>query len=1178
MALDENTTPLLAHTLGTLCDELVSGRGVALQRGDRTIRLASATARAVFNWYRCNRPKWGGLNREEDVEAIAREVNNEPPVMPALKTRDTAKPPEIVYLKKIRAHRFAGIHRYGSVNQPPPFFECVLENGGPRVWIIEGSNAADKTSLLSAICWCLTGHVYRSQRKPETTKEPIALYAGKTVEDTDEEPAGFDISAVTPVPSSVVLEGLCGEKVLLDTWVELTFVDAHGSELGTMRRSVKRARRGNQIEISEPDFSALGVPPIALEIGTRMTGLLPYIQVGHRSDLSSAVAELTGLRPLKDLVRHATKSRDKLRGTLPKARIEEISRLDEEYVSECDELAQILDKHKGIAPMQQLPRVPEVSTCEEEIAKLKSHFENRQAVTLAGAKAVLGDSFDSGDQDSCEDLIKSIPLAHAAVAFDAIAKLQSAARLHALGCLTEADLTAAEATIEMVLEQAKEIANLERKKDIAARMRLYARIADWLKDTNLLADDVTTCPVCGTPLAEKEDSVTHKLVVEHIREFLHTDKGHLQYAVTQWARNSADKLSRQLAKTLSSELGTTLPGRPSALISDAFCKDLLASPAFSKTLAPLKATVTALCERYSTAEDTFVEPPVVTFPASIAPACQELADAMSRIRRAIAFARWRHANADFCRRMIVGVLGTDAATAGSPGPGDVAPRQVPLVVHLRALERIVTESEPLQMALARTKNMTGWLATRRSLQFRIERYGRTAQALEQLFEIGQVVDDQVGSLMQTLSTDTSRWRNNLYSPAYSDAPSIAEADVADDGSLILHAEAGGTRVPAQHICNSSDLRATLLAFLLAFWKHLATTQGAISLLLLDDLQELFDPHNRRRIACAIPKIAQMGAQVLLTTNDHDFGRNACRSAYQAIGREHTLHQQAVPASAGSLRMTLRPFRETIQRKRENFERKENDHEAARDYLNELRIYLDARLLEFFGVADPAMPAQPTFADLVNAVRRRVSQGMEPFSGRVFGQLASEPALRDGSEFVRLLNESHHSRAHLITYPDVARIADDCKRVLDLVHLAAEEYERWLRRDPREPLPATPASLPAGRNLSFTVPLFLATAAADRDSPMYDVVEAEEPFACNWLENHAIYVNNTDNLGFAGSKSCRLVVNLNGNVPGDNSLVVALHGEKVYVRRLLHVPQDAATVVLAAENLESFASPPNTPGS
>jgi len=245
MSSDESVTPLEIHTLDTLCNELVSGRGVSLRGDGRVLRLASDATRAVFDWYRRNQSKWAGQNRKEDVEALASEVDNEPPVLAPLKAPDASRRVQLVHLKGIRAHRFAGIHHYGSVDQAPPDFELEVQNtASPGVWIIEGSNASGKTSLLSAISWCLTGHIYRSQRPPERIDDPVEVHRADLVQGPEGEAGCQDIAAITPVPPSEVLKRLGAANVPLDTWVELTFVDSDGHDLGTIRRSVTRSRRG----------------------------------------------------------------------------------------------------------------------------------------------------------------------------------------------------------------------------------------------------------------------------------------------------------------------------------------------------------------------------------------------------------------------------------------------------------------------------------------------------------------------------------------------------------------------------------------------------------------------------------------------------------------------------------------------------------------------------------------------------------------------------------------------------------------------------------------------------------------------------------------------------------------------------------------------------------------------
>ena len=501
MSSTEDATDLLIHTLDTLCAELVSGRGIASPRDGHVVRLESNAPRAVFHWYRRNRGKWAGQNRKEDVEAIAGEVDKEPPVLPAVDLPDASRPVQVVHLKRIRAHRFAGIHRYGSVDESPADFEVEIDNPtSPGVWVIQGKNGAGKTSILSAITWCLTGRIYRSQRPPEGTEHPVEVYRADAAEGQEEDAACQDISAVTPVPPSDVLEQLGGASVPLDTWVELTFVDSDGRELGTIRRSVTRSRRGGRIEVTKPDFSRFRLPPIALEIGTTMTGLLPYFQVGQQSDLGSAVAELTGIRPLGDLVKHARKSHRKLRRDLPAERRAEIAKLDGRYASEREELAQLVEEHQDIAPESPLPQDPADTACKDELEKLKLHFEAHQAQALAGAKAILGNTFDKSDPDARNDLIESIGPAIGATDFRAIAKLSSATRLQALGGLKQSELCSAESLIEAVLQQANELAELEKKKDIAARIRLYAKVANWVKEVDPEADDLTECPVCGGEL------------------------------------------------------------------------------------------------------------------------------------------------------------------------------------------------------------------------------------------------------------------------------------------------------------------------------------------------------------------------------------------------------------------------------------------------------------------------------------------------------------------------------------------------------------------------------------------------------------------------------------------------------------------------------------------------------
>lgn len=154
MSTPTKPTPLIAHTLETLCDELVSGRAIVLDEAGRIFQLASPRARAIFNWYCGNREKWEQNNRKEDVEATVDAMLEPPPSLPATQVATGAGTNRVIHLKSVRIHRFAGIQKYGTVDSPPPDFYFVFEK---PLTLIHGENGAGKTSLLSAITWCLTG-------------------------------------------------------------------------------------------------------------------------------------------------------------------------------------------------------------------------------------------------------------------------------------------------------------------------------------------------------------------------------------------------------------------------------------------------------------------------------------------------------------------------------------------------------------------------------------------------------------------------------------------------------------------------------------------------------------------------------------------------------------------------------------------------------------------------------------------------------------------------------------------------------------------------------------------------------------------------------------------------------------------------------------------------------------
>ena len=153
---------------------LLSATPIKRIAGSPAFQLPSGDSLKAFAFYARNRDLW---RRTRQVQA--KEINEllvalegelpEPSVV--ARRADGSKP--IWNLRRIEAHRFAGLHRHCGPDgsDPEPF---VLDLGR-EITLISGFNGAGKTALLSAIIWCLTGKALRSQHMPDEVHEPIAI-------------------------------------------------------------------------------------------------------------------------------------------------------------------------------------------------------------------------------------------------------------------------------------------------------------------------------------------------------------------------------------------------------------------------------------------------------------------------------------------------------------------------------------------------------------------------------------------------------------------------------------------------------------------------------------------------------------------------------------------------------------------------------------------------------------------------------------------------------------------------------------------------------------------------------------------------------------------------------------------------------------------------------------------
>ena len=105
MSFSDKSTPLLIHTLETLCKELISGRSILLDDQGNEFKLTSKETCSLFNWYFQNTNKWDKPNKKEDVENLVNRIDEDPPKFPFTKTADKEQPKGKVHLKKMKVPR-----------------------------------------------------------------------------------------------------------------------------------------------------------------------------------------------------------------------------------------------------------------------------------------------------------------------------------------------------------------------------------------------------------------------------------------------------------------------------------------------------------------------------------------------------------------------------------------------------------------------------------------------------------------------------------------------------------------------------------------------------------------------------------------------------------------------------------------------------------------------------------------------------------------------------------------------------------------------------------------------------------------------------------------------------------------------------------------------------------------
>ncbi|CAN7424366.1 ATP-binding protein [Aquipseudomonas alcaligenes] len=1147
----EMSRPLHLHTLDSLCSDLVAGLSVSVGEDGSTFQLQSSVSRGVLFWYAKNKQKWAANVQTVDVEAIVDAALSGPAHQPTLSQISRINSPRKFNLTSFKAHQFAGLHHAGTSLVKPDDFVFQLKGG---VTLFEGYNGSGKTSLLNAIIWALTGEILRPQRAPEL--------GSKDFDFEIDEGTTHVAPPVVPLPNPS-LEAIVAQALPVDTWVELEFKDQDG-EIYLVRRSLKRVAR-NVLKEDVSGLDELGLDPISKRVGTTIPGILPYVQVGSSSALGKAVSELTGMAPLVQLANHAQKAKRKIDGDLTKLKRNELEGTDEAYCRTRGDLLDLIRKHALAIGEKYIPPPSDDSTLEAKLDEFANLLEALKISGLECARMILGDAFDAQVENQRTDLVGSIGPALGAVS--KLSTLPSMARLGGLTKLLEDEVAPVRDLIAEVRKEAAELVEIAAEPNKAARVRLYSRVATWIREHPGLHNE-DNCAVCGHSLIDVVDDITGLKIKDHIGGAA-KEGDFAGKTFGTWANHVIGEITRRLPVAIAAEIRLDIPESPMSLLRQAVVDELFREVAFTGSLAPLQKIVAKACDKG-----------LASFPAFDFTASPELGGGRAelqvlnqliyRIERAMAYPEWRKCATSATNRFMAEVIGLPETAGRKTLPGS-------LMGLLRELQFMVAAIAPVEEAAVKQVRLVADLKKRRSVEQRLKAYREASQALEECITIGELAEQQVLQLQRQLHSSAAAWRRKIYSSAFpSTSLELVDTRMSGGGELQLLVGAERLAAPAQHVSNASALRASLLGFYLAYWQHMLNERGGLQLLLLDDPQELLDGDNRDRFAEALHDIEKAGAQLILTTHDTRFAMAVAR--HQQSKSALFNHQYVHPATATRGTIFLTPSVARVQAALERFRSEPDDAWAAQEYLSECRVFLEGRMGDLFD--DRAYPAAatvnfaPTLSDHLGRLRGLIKNPPnELFKSPVIKSFVNDHALGDGSLTLALLNKSHHRDKGRIRPQEVSDIREHLERLRKGVERAHEEFRSFNRREPLAIPSANLAPLVSVEIPEFRAPIQASLKAFVRGASVGDSQEVEvDEITSNWFQSKALFYIRSNTLGFAGPQGSVAVVDVEAAAPADRQLVVARAGKDVFARRLLR-PQYSEFVALAAETHDPRKSPP-----
>ncbi len=1176
---DGGLTPinLIDCGLEDLVAALLHGQPIAIPEGGPPFVLENDNARRIFAYYTRRRDLWPRAKtvQAREIEEVLKALEEDPPVKRTTETSGKAEK-RFWTLRRVEAHRFGGLHRHcGLDGEDPEDFVVEVDRD---VTLISGFNGAGKTALQNVIIWCLTGRALRSQHMPDEVHEPMEVYRADGGEEDGASDSELALPPVVPIPSGADLQVL-NDQPKIDTWAKLTFHDEESDNICVVQRALTVGARG-KIGMTATGLEDLGLPDLAIEAGTLVPGIAAHMRFDEKTTFADAIAQLTGLKPLEDMGRRSVRVVKRLRTTETQSTESQAEAKLGDFKSKRQSIVDAWTAQPDLGEPADLIAPDEESKedqCQKKIADTRKGLEQTKQTLERQAESVLGRALLLATKGDADTLLRQLADASDLLKSGALNTLPSIVLTKSLGAVSDDDSDAAETLVKDMVTRANEVSGRLRNKQEAARWQLYARVAAWHREHHKDAD-VENCPVCGTDLKEvPSDALLDQGVKEALRLCGEADADEAKGA-GEWERDAAREFLEKLPESLRAFANKAPAAALFQIYRKAFVDELLAERTFSGVLQPMKGNAAAVWELAITEHPLPTAPELEhsTWPEEFENGT--LAKRIANIEEVIRLAKHRTATKDAIKgmaRRYIGEAGAPESEQPEAADADIEANRLPLRDQIEALRLCVTNAAPILSLLRQLDELETARKEYAALNRRLARLAQAADAIETFATFENLVFQQVSGLISALDQGTRGWLQKIYSPHYRGGPTYSGFDAAEEKGLGLRAGIGGMQVPAYKIMNASQLRACVWAFVFSLWERVRSRIGGIDCMLLDDPQNHFDPINAENFGAAIPEMPAHDMRPVITSNDYRFlagvrDKLPNRSTVSPSWRALVMN----PISSSRLTAGVSPDVEEIYKRQKDWRADDNNEGKARKFVSTVRIYVENRLWDLLAT-DPMVMHKPTLTDLIHALRTARNNGEPPFEEPPFAALLLHAALRDEAPFYQIINKAHH-RPQDVTPHEAGEVDEAFNEIDRLLRSCSASYARSMGRLTREDrdlflsdLPPAPAPALIPKELIQVVGDVSARSSTD----ILASGEAAEIFDLTGFGEIAFYGVRSPGLSPLALQGQVVVVSLEMEAQ-DGDPVVALCGNRIYLRRLLADRRDPSRLILSCDQTGTERVPPS----